>query len=285
MKWTSWILGLLAAVGVALAYSGGPPDGYAGDPPAMNNCTTCHSSFPVNSGDGTLSLVGLPQTYTPGSTYTFQVTLEDPGQSRWGFELTVIDNNGNQAGVLEAVDNTVQISEGPGNQRDYAKQTSNGTFTGQGSASWTLRWTAPPAGTGPVTFYVAGNAANGNFSTSGDYIYTLSTALVSVAEGDSTPPAQGMHKAPRVYPNPLTTPQGIQVQLPEDVAPPAVVPVRDPAGRLVALLPLNRDGSGHLRGHWTGRDLRNRPLSPGTYWLMVPMGPQRTAATPLIWLP
>ena len=49
----------------------------------------------------------------------------------------------------------------------------------QGSASgtrdknqWTFKWTAPTNDVGPITFYAAGNAANGDFSTSGDYIYT-----------------------------------------------------------------------------------------------------------------
>ncbi len=281
--WTRSVVGLLAA-GALMAYSSGPPDGYAGDPPAMNNCTACHSTFPVNSGDGTLSLVGLPETYVPESTYTFQVTLQDPGQSRWGFELTVIDGAGNQAGVLEAVDGTVQISEGPGNQRDYAKQTSSGTFNGQPSATWTLRWTAPPAGTGPVTFYVAGNAANGNFSTSGDYIYTttLSSAPVAVEEENSSP-RQGALPY-RLYPNPLHAPQTVQIQGVPGSRGPVQALVLDSSGRLATLLTLEASGSGMAQGYWSGKDLENRPLKAGTYWLHIPQG-SKPVTLPLLWLP
>ncbi len=278
-------LGILwiAALGGLHAFSSGPPNGYAGDPPGMNNCTACHSSFPVNSGDGTLSLVGLPDTYQPESTYTLQVVLEDPGQSRWGFELTVIDEAGNQAGTLEAVDNTVQISEGAGNQRDYAKQTLTGTFTGQSSATWTFRWTAPPAGTGPVTFYVAGNAANGNFSTSGDYIYTLSTTVVAVAEEDSLSSEPQGRLQPRVFPNPLDSPRVLRIRGVTSPHPPQAL-VLDTAGRLVSLLPLRPLSTGELQGLWTGRDLENRPLKAGTYWLHLP-GPHTSTVLPVLWLP
>ena len=58
-------LALLALVAFAAAlpspagaFSGGPPDGFCGDPPAMMNCTVCHVDFPVNSGEGLLELLG-----------------------------------------------------------------------------------------------------------------------------------------------------------------------------------------------------------------------------------
>ncbi|MBC7931811.1 MAG: PQQ-dependent sugar dehydrogenase, partial [Rubrivivax sp.] len=45
-------------------------------------------------------------------------------------------------------------------------------FPGQkNGASWTFRWTAPAEDVGPVTFYAAGNHANGDGNTSGDNIY------------------------------------------------------------------------------------------------------------------
>jgi hypothetical protein len=169
---------LSASIGSYLfAYSGGPPDGYAGDPPDFNNCTSCHSSFPPNSGDGVFDILGLPSKYVPGDTYEITVFLKDPGQSRWGFELTVIDSGGFEAGKLISLDNFTQISEGPGNIRDYLKHTSSGTFPGADSASWVFKWIAPFQGTGVSHFYLAGNAANNNGSTSGDYIYVFDTAV------------------------------------------------------------------------------------------------------------
>src|ERR1041385_7098079 len=40
-----------------------------------------------------------------------------------------------------------------------------------------MRWKAPSQTVGRVTFYAAGNAANGNGDPSGDFIYTTSVSL------------------------------------------------------------------------------------------------------------
>jgi hypothetical protein len=176
---------LLSITVMSYAHSGGPNDGYAGDPPNYRNCTHCHSTFPVNSGDGVLEIQGLPAEYIPESTYVLTVFLADTGQMRWGFEMTVINSADSlQAGEMIPVNpSRVQISPGAGSQRDYAKQTSTGTDPGQpNGTTWSINWTAPLAGTGPVQFYLAGNAADNNNNKWDDYIYTID---VEVLEGQA----------------------------------------------------------------------------------------------------
>jgi hypothetical protein len=158
---------MFAAQGIALAFSSGPPAGRTGAP-GESTCIDCHTSFPLNSGDGTLSLSGVPAPgYNPGTTYTIMVNLEDPEQSRWGFELTVLDNvDNNQAGTLIRTDMTnTQLLQDSG--RQYIEHTSAGTFNGTPDVSpgWSFDWQAPDPGVGPVTFYIAGNAANGSGRT------------------------------------------------------------------------------------------------------------------------
>src|SRR5688572_16104714 len=80
ITWFAAVAGV-AAPSLVRGYAFGPPDGYAGDPPAANNCTFCHSSFPLNSGDGDLRLLNAPTTVTPGQSYDLLVELLDPGQS------------------------------------------------------------------------------------------------------------------------------------------------------------------------------------------------------------
>ncbi|MBP8137654.1 MAG: hypothetical protein KAY61_05565, partial [Candidatus Eisenbacteria bacterium] len=47
-----------------------------------------------------------------------------------------------------------------------------------GPVTWSFDWTAPSSPAGSVTFYAAGNAANGSEEPSGDWIFTTSaTAL------------------------------------------------------------------------------------------------------------
>ncbi|MFH1861343.1 MAG: hypothetical protein ABH878_00895, partial [bacterium] len=58
---------------IASAFSSGPPDNRAGNPPGMFDCTGCHNSFPVNSGAGIIQAFGVPSFYIPGETYTIYI--------------------------------------------------------------------------------------------------------------------------------------------------------------------------------------------------------------------
>ena len=173
------------SAGSVLAYDDGPPDGVAGDPPQFMNCTLCHDSYEVNSGNGGLQILDLPPVFTPGQSYDLRVRLFDPGQMRWGFEITAMDAQDQQAGTFEITDAVhTQLSDNPGTQPDYVKHTLDGTYwhTPDGPVEWTLRWTAPEVSS--VTFYAAGNAADGTEDPGLDYIYltqaTVEQGVVAV---------------------------------------------------------------------------------------------------------
>jgi hypothetical protein len=136
----------------------------------------------VNSGAGRVKIELLDaSSYTPGTQHRLRITVEDPSASRWGFELSArITGQTQKAGDLAVADGTITRSDTAGGYQ-YITQNGAGTRAGTpASASWEVFWTAPSAGTGNVTFYAAGNAANRNFSTSGDNIYTTS---LTVSEG------------------------------------------------------------------------------------------------------
>ena len=170
------------------ARSGGPPDGYAGNPPGENSCVECHSTFGLNTGNGSLSLLGLPDAYVTGETYRLAIRLADPNARRWGFELTALDSGNDRAGTIARADSqNTQISGGNAPNPQYIKQTSNGTHAGQADSSdWGFDWTAPQGDIGSVTFYLAGNAANNNNSATGDRIYAISESRT--AAEPSPPP-------------------------------------------------------------------------------------------------
>lgn len=164
------VLAIPLMTSAEVMFSGGPGDGRTGAP-GEGSCLDCHSGSP---GDGSVLITGVPPSYTPDMTYTVTVTLQDQGQSRWGFELTAKDASANGAGSFTVTDavNT-QLSDNSAPSADYMKQTSAGTYNGtaNGPVTWQFDWTAPSTDVGTITFYAAGNAANGNGSTSGDFIY------------------------------------------------------------------------------------------------------------------
>ncbi|HKG13729.1 MAG TPA: choice-of-anchor V domain-containing protein, partial [Pyrinomonadaceae bacterium] len=156
----------------ARAFSAGPPAGFTHAPGELD-CSDCHTS-PTSSA-GTLTL-GLPSKYTPGQTYDVTVThaTADPTRVRWGFEMTALDSADQKAGSFAPADDLTRVinGEGPFPDREYVEHTSKGTFSGrQSGAAWTFKWTAPAADVGPVTFFLAGNQANGDGNSSGDNIF------------------------------------------------------------------------------------------------------------------
>ncbi|HXF43305.1 MAG TPA: choice-of-anchor V domain-containing protein, partial [Pyrinomonadaceae bacterium] len=159
----------------------GPAPGYTG---AVDegNCTACHSSYAVNSGSGNIQISGIPRNYKPGQQIPVTVTVNQSDAVLFGFELTAIDSTGNKAGDLtfpSASPQPLQTVNGfiNGILRQYIEHTNQGiTPTVFGTKSWQFTWTAPSARVGKISFYAAGNGADSNGSTSGDYIYTTSTS-------------------------------------------------------------------------------------------------------------
>jgi hypothetical protein len=163
--------------------------------PNEDNCTSCHTSFNVNSGAGSIALTGLPINYLPNKSIPITVTTSQSDAVIYGFQLTAIDSQGKKVGTftlpaqspqqLQTVDGIVN-----GNQRTYVEHTNSGVVPTQfGSKTWNFTWNTPAQRVGKVSFYVAGNAANSDSGPAGDYIYTttkstLSGTAISNFDGD-----------------------------------------------------------------------------------------------------
>jgi hypothetical protein len=186
----SFVLVLLGAV-IVYAKVTGPDAGYTNAPRDIGNCTSCHDHpGQPNVGTGSVSIDNVPAVYQPGQQYVLAVTVRQSGRGRFGFQMTAIGSNDARAGTLESVasDSKVIPETGFGG-RQYIEHTQQGT-SGSGSRTWQIRWTAPSADIGTVSFYAAGNAADDDGTNQGnDYIYTNSassdstTTSVTVALG------------------------------------------------------------------------------------------------------
>ncbi|HEX8265073.1 MAG TPA: choice-of-anchor V domain-containing protein [Pyrinomonadaceae bacterium] len=166
------------------ASSSGPTPGHT-NAPGESNCTACHTQYTLNSGTGNATISGLPANYLPNQAIPITVSVSQADAVLYGFQLTAIDSEGKRVGTYTIPANIMQQLQTVnglvgGNQRLYIEHTSNGiTPTQFGSKSWTFTWNAPAQRVGKVSFYVAGNAADSNGDTSGDYIYTSSKATLS----------------------------------------------------------------------------------------------------------
>lgn len=257
------IMGLILTPAMVLGYSSGPPNEVTGAP-GEPTCVDCHTSFPLNSGDGSFTIVG-PPSFIAGHTYPIVVTIQDPGQQRWGFEFTPLTQ-----GTISLTDAThIQMQTVSG--KTYVKHTSSGTFNGvpNGPTAWTFNWTAPANPPDQITFYAAGNAANGNGNNQGDYIYStsftsqLTTGINDQFASDAIPNSITLSN----YPNPFNAQTKISFNLP--VAGPVDLTIYDIAGRAIRRLVNDDRPAGLNEVIWDGRNDTGDNLVSGIYFVRM----------------
>ncbi len=200
------------------AFSTGPPSGKAGVP-GESNCTEakCHVGTALNGGGGSVK-VTFPggSTYAPGVKQHLVVTISDPTNTHWGFELTARPSSDptTQAGSFTSTDSFTGVVCGVppfldfqdvyldfGQNQNcpaakplaYVQHTLNGFGRPQSGSQQTYEfdWTPPATAAGNITIYVAGNAANGNGQPTGDHIYTASYTLTPASSGGTPGIAPG----------------------------------------------------------------------------------------------
>lgn len=272
-------VGTLLAGGVVWAHSAGPTVPSTGAPPFEGTCAdpACHDSFAEDSGPGGFAIshvTSTPGEYTPGDTVDFQIHLQQTGQRRWGFQVTAINSSGDPVGTILVSEPTrTHLESGPGG-RQYLTHTTLGTDSNTVDASpgWTFKWRAPGSGAGTVTFYAAGNAANADGTSLGDYIYTLSQVLsegpVAVREDGAVRP--GSFQLGANFPNPFNAGTRIPYKLSAEAAGPVSLTINDVRGRRVqTLLSTRYTGAGDHWIDWNGEDLLGVAAASGVYFVRL----------------
>ena len=153
-------------------YIDGAPGGFSGGF-GEQSCHGCHFSADVNTPPGQVMIEGVPARFTPGQQYPITIALTRPGMKLGGFQIAArFKDGGAQAGSLEGRPSggeRVKFETQGGIQ--YASQTLMGAAVSEpGTARWTVVWTAPTGAA--VQFHVSANAADGDESAQGDYVYT-----------------------------------------------------------------------------------------------------------------
>jgi len=129
----------------------------------------------------------------PGQTYDMTVTINDADAMRYGFEMVAFDLTDASVGQFGlSGDPFVEVRDIGG--INYV----NHKFVTVGNPNtFTFTWTSPATLAGEISFYVAGNAANGS-GNGGDEIYSSSLTVQGVM---NTGIEEDMF-ATNLYPNP-----------------------------------------------------------------------------------
>jgi len=200
------LVALAIAPIVLYAYEYGPDPAYTGAP--GDNQTACVASGchtgTLNPAGGSVKITASGgTTYVPGETQHITVTVTDPTERKYGFQLTArADSNPSKtpAGHVLSTDALTQVLCGDGsNAPSGGCKVSGGlewaehTLAGYGKSgtppayTYTFDWTPPATDIGPVTLYAAGNAVSGALVVTGTKTYTTSLKLTPGQGGGATP--------------------------------------------------------------------------------------------------
>lgn len=239
-------LALLAAVvfmgnknGRASTPPGAGNTGAPGDEALPNGtaivCNSCHTPGNPNPISSTTAISVLDSAgnavtqYLPGKLYTARVTINTATGNplRWGFQMIALKDAGNTDldGFSDMNPNNYKIATVNSTGRSYAEHDNSSTTN-----VFNVRWTAPVAGTGNVTFYAAGNAVNNNGQNTGDGA-SFSNLKLTEGSTSSTQNPDAARIGLRVWPNPVETSANLTVVLP--LAGDYRLSVHDLSGRMV----------------------------------------------------
>ena len=192
--------------------TGAPGDETAGGQPVV--CNSCHTGSPITS---TLAINVINASgdtvsqYIPGQQYTARVTVipVTGNPQGYGFQMIALKDAGNVDldGFTDTNPNNYKIATVNSTGRTYAEHDNVSTPN-----TFDVKWTAPPVGTGSVTFYAAGNAVNKNGLNSGDGA-SFSSLKLTEGSSSSTQNPDADRIALQVWPNPATTEAHVSVNL------------------------------------------------------------------------
>lgn len=174
--------------------------------PGEFDCTSCHTGNSVNSGTGsiTISSPNMPNwQYVPGQVYQIDVTVAQTGAPLFGFGFEALRTSNNTNGgtfqITNAASTFLKTGFVNGSNRTNVVHKKNGGLSND-LHTFSFNWTAPATNIGNIIFYSAGNAANNQGDTLGDFIYKTQQLI--------TPSITGLNEiktsAIAIYLNPAT---------------------------------------------------------------------------------
>lgn len=174
----------------------------------------CHTGNALNATGGSI-VISSPDlnnfVYTPGVTYTINVTVSKTGVGLFGFAMEALRSTGANAGsFVHTFPTQTQSKTATANGRTSATHLLNAGLS-TNSKTFTFNWVAPATNVGTVTFYAGGNAANNNGTAAGDFIYTTSQLVHDSATVSGISQPVSVLEGVNIFPNPVSSVLGISL--------------------------------------------------------------------------
>lgn len=136
-------------------------------------CHSCHFDYDLNRQQGSLLVDGIPKKIEEGRIYEFEISIEREDLGKAGFQLSARFSDGSQAGAFQIMRNDrVMFTQQIPDSLQYLQHSEQGTSPIEdGENSWKVVWKAPDSIADPIHFHISANAANGDQSEFGDWIY------------------------------------------------------------------------------------------------------------------
>ncbi len=223
--------------------------------PGESGCS-CHGPGGITAVNISGSPAFTGNQYIPGQTYTIDITVTNNAFVLFGFDAEILNVSNTNAGNMTFALSGVQLVN---TVRKNATQT--GPKSGLGSVSFQFVWTAPLSGN--VTIYAAGNAINGNGSTTGDApgssFLLLTPDLTAGVKEKISSDFSGIN----IFPNPIISDFKIQYNLLE--AGDVKITLEDIHGKEIAEITNEKQSNGyHLFNAALPSD-----LSKGVYFVKL----------------
>ena len=246
--------------------SGGPPTGYAYNAPNYNSCTICHSGT-VNSGNGSVEFIDLPNEFNPGETYSIGIIVTGSSSRGYGFQATAM--LGDQFAGNFSLNSDSENLELNGGFIQHSSRTDSGI--------WYFNWDAPEEATETITFSASGLGTGGSSGYSGDRVYTVQVEIQPQSVGISSEDLLTSFSLNGNYPNPFNGETIISYAIPKDGL--VNISIFNVAGQFVTSLVDDYQLHGEKKVFWDTKDATGNHVPSGIYYYVVSNGIYKEART------
>ena len=246
--------------------SGGPPTGYAYNAPNYNNCTICHSGT-VNSGNGSVEFIDLPNEFNPGETYSIGITVTGSNSRGYGFQATAMI--GDQFAGNFSLNSDSENLELNGGFIQHSSRTDSGI--------WYFNWDAPEEATEAITFSASGLGTGGSSGYSGDRVYTVQVEIQPQSVGILSEDLLASFSLNGNYPNPFNGETIISYDIPKNGF--VNISIFNLAGQFIINLVNEYQLYGEKKVFWDTKDATGSHVPSGVYYYVVSNGIYKEART------